>query len=162
MAGHYSPLVFAELCPGLRPGDKDGPPLTAPWGSPLGPPLPFLPCLIPSWPLRFRCLVTASRKLFFSPSLCHRPCWFHLGFSTGLYLSMNPPWGRNTPVNSWLGLLSLPAVSGCNCVPHSPCIKPTGWRVNPPASEDGCECLVWLSSVHDYAHSLHEASCTSL
>lgn len=89
-------------------------------------------------------MVTASRKPFFSP-LCHHPCWFYLGFSSGPYLSVN--WGRNTPANSWLALLSLLAVSGCKCVPHTPCVKPIGWSVNFPASEDGCECLVVLSSV---------------
>lgn len=120
--------------------------------APLCGPLPFLAWLIPFWPLRLRCLVTASRKLSILLSLCHCPLVLHrdiLVSALGRYLSMVPFRGR-TPVNSRLGLLPLPAVSGGQlCASFFWCQTCRMEMKIPTASRDCCECLVWLSSTQD-------------
>lgn len=105
-AGHVTtvPVVFAELRPGLRHGDKDDPTLPLPmWLHSVGP--SFLP---PAQLILFRSLTLRSLPpKSLSSSLLSAPSTHgHIGFFTGPLTIYDPLWGKDP---SYLGLLTLPA-----------------------------------------------------
>lgn len=128
-AGHVItvPLVFAELRPGLRHGDKDDPTLPLPmWLHSVGPffPSPAQLILFPS--LTLRSLPPESLSFSLLSALSLFSTHGHIGFFTGLLPVYDPLWGKDP---SYPGLLPLPAFffGGGDSVPHSSCVKPAGW-----------------------------------
>lgn len=105
-AGHVTtvPVVFAELRPGLRHGDKDDPTLPLPmWLHSVGPSFPPPAQLILFRSLTLRSLPpeSLSSSLFSAPSLFSTH-----GFFTGPLPVYDPLWGKDP---SYLGLLPLPS-----------------------------------------------------
>lgn len=157
------PVVFAELRPGLRHGDKDDPTLPLPmWLHSVGPSFPSPTQLILF--SVFDTQITVSRKPLFFPSFCPWPCFLHMDIlvsSLDHCLSMIPFGGR-TPVTR-VSFLFLPLFfSGWGVLCASFFLCQT-CRMELPLPHETvvnvwCGCHQYMT----YINSIHESSFSSL